>query len=588
MGVIVRTSDCALGAGAAPTMSSMNANDKMTNVRRFICEPPIHLTTRRCDSCTVPALSCGRKHGQENMGRESINQSRQRRISGRTSMQAFTARHDLMKTQGVLTIYVCLCVFLTGSAFAQNQKTKSGAYRQKVRAFYTAEEFARLTEGKVHLYKRPTLKVDDGASLVGANGIILYREKNGQTGLSSIGALPVHEEVTVIAKGSSGEYWIGTKKGAIFVCTLCIATSYEYFAGGRWLPDDHVIGIGFEPGPNRAAWLETPGGYSRIEYKTMTLAEKSKAFVERVRARHVRHGLTADSILQTPGDLSTNRTVSSDNDGLWTQMYVAAEAFRYKVTGEAEKRKIRGVVARMTDHILNNNYQLIDVDGKRTRWGWWGPEEIWADPDETGLRALHILSHLRVAHHITGNPRYEQAYNELISKRRYHLLTRNQKVNYPGHVNHSDDELAFLSYYPLLNYETDPKLRGVYVQSLERSWQVERPERNPLWNFIYAVGSGSKEFGRDEAVRTLREIPMDQISWTVTNLHRLDVPMDVLNDRFDRKQTLIVLPYDELPMNKWNGNPYRIDGGNGGRSEGGGVYFLLPYWMGRYHKLIDG
>src|SRR5262245_7549827 len=335
MGVIVRTSDCALGAGAAPTMSSMNANDKMTNVRRFICEPPIHLTTRHCDSCTVPALSCGRKHGQENMGRESINQSRQRRISGRTSMQAFTARPDLMKTQGVLTIYVCLCVFLTGSAFAQNQKTKSGAYRQKVRAFYTAEEFARLTEGKVHLYKRPTLKVDDGASLVGANGIILYREKNGQTGLSSIGALPVHEEVTVIAKGSSGEYWIGTKKGAIFVCTDCIATSYEYFAGGRWLPDDHVIGIGFEPGPNRAVWLGKAGSYNRNQEKTITPAQKTQIFVERGPGAYRPPRMTAQSNPANARGPSDKPTRSRGKRRVWTQMYVAAEAFRYKVTGEA-------------------------------------------------------------------------------------------------------------------------------------------------------------------------------------------------------------------------------------------------------------
>jgi hypothetical protein len=582
-------------------------------------------------------------------------------------MQAITTRRGLVKTQGLLILHLCLCIFLTNSAFAQNQEAKSIIYHQKVRTFHTTEEFARLTKGKVQFYKQPTLKVDGGASLIGANGIILYRKKNGQTGLSSIGSLPVHEEITVIAKETSGNYWIGTKKGAVSV-HIGVATFYQYFAGGRWLPDDHVTGIGFEPGPSRAVWLETPKGYSRIDYKPMTLAEKSKAFVERVRARHVRHGLTADSSLQTPGDLSTNRTVTNDNDGLWTQMYIAAEAFRYKVTGEAdardnarqgfkamlrleeitgipgfharsfikigediqpkdgewhdtpdgkwrwkgdtssdeivghyfgyavyydlvadeaEKQKIRGVVTRMTDHILNNNYQLIDVDGKRTRWGWWGPEEIWADPDETGLRALHILSHLRAARHITGNQRYEQAYNELISKHRYHLLTRNQKINYPGRVNHSDDELAFLSYYPLLNYETDPKLREVYVQSLERSWQVERPERNPLWNFIYAVGSGSKEFDRNESLRTLKEIPMDQISWTVTNSHRLDVPMDTLNDRFNSKQALIVLPYDELPIRKWNGNPYRIDGDNGGRSEGDGVYFLLPYWMGRYHKLID-
>ncbi|HEX5080510.1 MAG TPA: hypothetical protein VFY40_00590 [Blastocatellia bacterium] len=535
------------------------------------------------------------------------------------------------------------------------------------RTFHSADDFSRLTKGKVEIRRNPTLSYVGGDLIGSPDGIVRRHSDGSLSPYPSAAKLPCHE-ITVIVDDQPSVVWIGTTRGVIIYNELS-RDIRGYLAGQRWLPDDHVTGIGLEP-PMKAnvVWIETPKGFSRIEYKEMTLAEKSKAFVERIRARHVRHGLTTDSILQTPGDLSSNRTVSSDNDGLWTQMYVASEAFRYKVTGEAdaranarqgfeavlrleeitgipgfharsfikigediqpkdgewhdtpdgkwrwkgdtssdeivglyfgyaiyydlvanekEKQQIRGVVARMTDHILNNNYQLIDNDGKRTLWGWWGPDEIRADPDETGLRALHILSHLRAAHHITGNPRYEQAYKELISKHRYHLLTRNQKINYPGHVNHSDDELAFLSYYPLLNYETDPKLRGVYVQSLERSWQVERPERNPLWNFIYAVGSGSKEFGREEAVRTLREIPMDQISWTVTNSHRLDVPMDTLNDRFDRPQALIVLPYDELPIGKWNGNPYRVDGGNGGRSEGDGVYFLLPYWMGRHHKLID-
>ena len=45
-----------------------------------------------------------------------------------------------------------------------------------------------------------------------------------------------------------------------------------------------------------------------------------------------------------------------------------------------------------------------------------------------------------------------------------------------------------------------------------------------------------------------------------------------------------MLPYDELPMWKWNGNPYLLDGGFGGRSEDDGAYFLLPYWMGRFQN----
>ena len=106
-----------------------------------------------------------------------------------------------------------------------------------------------------------------------------------------------------------------------------------------------------------------------------------------------------------------------------------------------------------------------------------------------------------------------------------------------------------------------------------------------MWNVIYAAGTGAARYDRDASLRTLREIPMDLVDWTVKNSTRQDVAVDPLADRFQHRQALIVLPYDELPMSKWNGNPYALDGGSGGRSEDDGAYFLLPYWMGRYHKL---
>ncbi len=37
---------------------------------------------------------------------------------------------------------------------------------------------------------------------------------------------------------------------------------------------------------------------------------------------------------------------------------------------------------------------------------------------------------------------------------------------------------------------------------------------------------------------------------------------------------------------KWNGNPYRLDGGNDGRSEDDGAFYLIAYWLGRYHGLV--
>src|SRR5688572_15879883 len=367
------------------------------------------------------------------------------------------------------------------------QAPLDGEFRQKQRTFHSPEEFAAAASGKVRV----------------ARGIDAER-------LSSIRdagvTLPVRR-ITVVAVESPTVTWIGTPEGAVRLNAA--DWTREYFAGQRWLPDDAVTGIGFDRG---ATWIETPKGYARIEYTPMTLAAKSRHFVDRVQARHNRWGLTADSRLRVPGDLSTNQMSSSDNDGLWTAMYVAAESFRYKVTGEADAREnagrgmqalvrlesisgipgfparsfikvgqdtqpkdgewhdtpdkawrwkgdtssdeivghyfaypiyidlaaeesekpaLRAVVDRITNHILDNKYQLIDVDGQRTRWGWWAPDLIWEDADEVGLRALHMLSHLRVALHLTSDPalrkKYQAAYGDLIGRHRYHLLMRNQK-----------------------------------------------------------------------------------------------------------------------------------------------------------------
>src|SRR4029450_9186902 len=225
---------------------------------------------------------------------------------------------------------------------------------------------------------------------------------------------------------------------------------------------------------------------------------------------------TPDKAWRWKGDTSSDEIVGH---------YFVYPVYIDLVAGDDEKPALRAVIDRITNHILDNKYQLIDVDGQRTRWGWWSPDLIWEDPDETGLRALHLLSHLRVALHLTANPqyrtRYEGAYRDLIDTQQYHWRPRNQKVMVPGHINHSDDELAFLSFYPLLRYETDPSLLEVYKQSLERSWQIERPERNPLWNAIYAAGTGAADYDREASLRTLQEIPMDLVEWTVKNSSRV-------------------------------------------------------------------
>src|SRR6266550_7209629 len=205
-------------------------------------------------------------------------------------------------------IFVVLISFLVAS-WAQ-----ADSYKQKLRTFHSAQEFQQISAGKLQIQRN----LDPQQQIALRLAVMRWPTT----------------DFTVIAVESPAVTWIGTKQGAIRLSND--NKKLEYFFGQRWLPDNHVTGIAFD---DNSTWLETPKGFSRIEYKSMILADKSKIFVERIQKRHNRHGLTAESHLRTAGDLSTNEMVSTDNDGLWTAMYVAAECFRYKVTGEAEARE---------------------------------------------------------------------------------------------------------------------------------------------------------------------------------------------------------------------------------------------------------
>jgi hypothetical protein len=417
-------------------------------------------------------------------------------------------------------------------------------------------------------------------------------------------------------------------------------------------------------------WAMTAAGPARLGHRPMTLAEKAAQFEATTAARHNRRGYVTTCILDPAGDLASWRHEASDNDGLWTALYVAAEAFRFAVTGEVEARRlasrsmealldlerrtpipgfparalvlreeedvhlsrgewhetedgtarwkgdtssdeldghffacavyhdlvaddaeraaIAAVVSRIADHLIDHGFLLVDRDGQPTRWGVYAPDRL-ASPEwagDRGLNSLSILSHLAVAAHVTGAPRYRDAAEELIARHGYALNTLDQKITTAGHVNHSDDELAFLAYYPLLCYEAEPLRRQIYLRSLRRSWEIERPERSPFFNFIYGALTG-EACDAEAAVETLREIPLDLVHWDVCNSGRPDVPRHPDRGRFGEEQSAIVLPAGERPLIKWNGNPYRLDGGDGGRTEEDGAFFLLPYWMGRYHGIIE-
>jgi len=251
------------------------------------------------------------------------------------------------------------------------------------------------------------------------------------------------------------------------------------------------------------------------------------------------------------------------------------------------KARITATTRRIMDHILTHDYYLTDVNGEATLWGRWSPEYFASKrgiPDSP-LNALELLSFLKTAHHITGDPRYAAEYRKVAFEMKYAELATRQLELCPE-INYSDEELAMLPLYLLFRYEQDPGLLGTYRRALDAWWKNIRREKNPLWTYIYRTGRDTSKQDMDGALWTLYRIPMDLIEWTVTNSHRKDIELDPDLDRFRKSQVRTLLPADERPVMKWNGNPFRIDGGNGGRGEDDGAFFLLPYWMGRHQQVV--
>jgi hypothetical protein len=287
-------------------------------------------------------------------------------------------------------------------------------------------------------------------------------------------------------------------------------------------------------------------------------------------------------------------TSSDEMDGHYFAWFVYHEL----VADAAEKQVIAAVVRRATDHILSHGYTLVGHTGRKTRWGIWAPDLINHDPFYVGLRplnSLEILAYLKIAGHLTGDPKYARAADDLVKNHHYLLNTllirRGRSGQWPG-INHSDDEMLYLMYYALLRLEKDPERRRILVQSIARTWedsadeQSIRREHSPLYNFIYGTTTG-RRCDVEEAVQTLQDWPWDLTDWAVRNSHRQDVRVKPAPaGRRARTELDRVLPASERRLARWNGNPWVPDGDGTGRLEHDGAAWELAYWIGVYHGYL--
>ncbi len=286
--------------------------------------------------------------------------------------------------------------------------------------------------------------------------------------------------------------------------------------------------------------------------------------------------LTADKRWEWKGDTS-----SDESDAHY---YGTVIFYELAAQGEEKARAVEHIV-RMTDHIIDNGWVLRDYDGEPTRWGRWDPEYLQRPQGmyARGLNGLEALSFVNTAFALTGQEKYSQARRQLVEWG-YHQEVLRQKLTFPpGFIFHSDDRLAFYAYFTLLNYSEEPEFRAIYRRSLERSWEVERIEGNPWFNFIYGALTGN-DCEEQQAVRHLREWPLDCVNHVFQNSHRHDLatPKGYVNYCGGSKP---ISPRERGPQ-RWTDSTLSLDGGSG-REVVDPAGWLDAYWMGRYYGFIE-
>ena len=505
-------------------------------------------------------------------------------------------------------------------------------------------------------------------------------------------------DITVV-KEIDQQLWFGSVNGAF---RLQEDGKYKYYASKRWMPSNHAIDI--SKNVDGSLLVLTDKGLAEIHFDEMTLHDKAMYFEKQVRMRHIRLGFNSTISGLKNGDVTSGSLEDSDNDGLWTSMYLGAEVFRYAATKSPDALQncresleameklytvthlkgfparsfersgyeisdvhsnnpeikqeyignagvvspysvwrhsedtvwdwksttssdeaighmfVFGVIAELMDvpdiknkaihlmdalmtHIVEHDMYMIDWNGKPTTWGRWNPQYVNAMPINVGDRKItssNITSMLQTAYHFNGKKILKEKALELLYKYGYlENLMRPMKSlgNAPSNAaelakdlsdswNHSDDEMYFIGYWGLYRYALNDTLKKKFKEAILDHWEIERPEKEGAWNIFTAI-TGVKQFDLNEAIWYLQKYPIDMIEWKVKNSDRKDI--EFIPTNFRRQTMKEVLPPDELPINRHNSNRFDLDGGddNGSSEYSAGDIWLLPYWMGRYLKVIS-
>ena len=118
---------------------------------------------------------------------------------------------------------------------------------------------------------------------------------------------------------------------------------------------------------------------------------------------------------------------------------------------------------------------------------------------------------------------------------------------------------------------------------MDEWYTINKKAECPLFDFMY-VYTRHKKINPEKDIEFLIDTPLDLVDWHIDHTAREDI-------KLVRTPSLEELQVDQLPPAsmrstvRWDKNPWIAESGDP-HIEREPVFWLLPYWMGRYLKLI--
>ena len=252
--------------------------------------------------------------------------------------------------------------------------------------------------------------------------------------------------------------------------------------------------------------------------------------------------------------------------------------------GDRELRDLmQGPACAIADHFQENDCRIVDVDGRMTEHG---QLQGYFLGIPLGPNAALALGFQLLAHRLSGDARYKRNYDDLVASQ-YHKATTLVKFEIFGRTNHNNDNMGMMSFYALTHMASDPGIRRIYEDNLEKLWTLLRHEGNAFFHLVHGSRRPLPRFARFDLRENLRLYPVDTRAYPVDLRHLPQVELDFFRNRFGIAKNRTALPVHLRWRGSfvWKNCPFALvrEVADPGETTHSGVGFLLAYWMARVY-----